>query len=264
MNDLISIGVEAAKEAGHYLRENFNKADLQIERKVDHSLATNIDKESERLIVDRIRRHFPGHGVIGEERGLDGGERDFMWIIDPLDGTHNYIRGIPLFGVSIGVAYRDQFVAGIIYLPMEGLLYIGEHGNGAYCNGESIRVSTQTDLSESTISFDSSLSHQPEVKLPLLGALAARTFNLRMFGASVRVLTFLAEGHLDATVEIDDQCWDYAAGACIIEAAGGKATDLMGNPLNYRAKGYIASNGLVHQAVLAIAQSHLSHLVSVG
>jgi myo-inositol-1(or 4)-monophosphatase len=183
-----------------------------------------------------------------------------MWIIDPLDGTHNYIRGIPVFGVSIGVVHHDQFVAGVIYLPMDDSLYIGERGNGAFCNDKPIRVSTQGDLAETTISFDSSLRSHQEMKLPLLGALAARTFNLRMFGASVRVLTFLAEGRMDATVEIEDRCWDYAAGACLIEAAGGKVTDLMGKPLNYKAKGYVATNGLVHSDLLKITQSHLSRL----
>lgn len=253
MGELIDVGIEAAREAGRFLLENFGTGDLTIERKVDRSLATNVDKASEQMIIDRIRRTFPGHGIIGEERGQDGDEQDYMWIIDPLDGTHNFIRGIPIFGVSIGVAYRDRFVAGVIYLPTEDRIYVGEQGNGAYCNGTKLQVSSVSDLRECTVSFDSSLRSRSDLKLQMLREVTSNSFNLRMLGASVRTLTYIAEGKIDATIEVEDHSWDFAAGVCIVEEAGGRSSDLKGNPLTYRSIGYVVTNGIVHeQAIRAL------------
>lgn len=253
MTDIITVCIEAAKEAGEFLRSNFGKEIASIETKADQSLATNLDKEAERLIVDRIKRKFPAHGIIGEERGRDGGDScDYLWIIDPLDGTHNFIRGISIFGVSIGVVRGDHFIAGVVYHPVSDELYVGEKGNGAYKNQQRIFVSPNKDLQEATINFDSSLKTNRDQKLRVLRDLAAKAFNIRMLGATSRQMTYLAEGKMEAVIDFEDHPWDFAAGACIIEEAGGKLTNIEGGELTYRHHGYIASNGLIHPEILKI------------
>lgn len=251
MKDILPVCIEAAEEAGVFLKEHFGRIE-SIEHKADHSIATNLDHEAEQLIIARIHQSFPHHGILAEESGFGGNLGEYVWVIDPLDGTHNFVRGIDLFGVSIGVSRNDEFIAGVIYLPFQQELYIGEKGNGAYKNGKRIHVSEHRQLSEATVSFDSNIRRDPQNKLKILGELSSKVFNLRMLGASVRVLSYIADGKVDATVEIGDRAWDFAAGSCIVREAGGKATDLRGEPLTYRSVGYIISNGWVHDAVQGI------------
>ena len=255
MGDIITVATEAAREAGAFLQRNFGAAIQSIERKADKSLATNLDREAERMIVDRIKRHFPRHGIIAEECGTYGSAEsstdsptgEYTWIIDPLDGTHNFIRGIPVFGVSIGVMRRGEFVAGVIYLPVSDEFYTAEKGSGAFKNNMPIKVSAVADLAESTVSYDTDLRTQADLKLSILKEVAAASFNLRMFGASVRTLTYLAEGKIDAAIEFNDKPWDFAGGACILQEAGGKITTFQGAPLGYENTCFIASNGFLHE-----------------
>ncbi|UCD15880.1 MAG: inositol monophosphatase [Candidatus Omnitrophota bacterium] len=254
MKDIITTGVNAAVSAGKFLLENFGKID-KIDSKGDRNLVTNLDRAAEQIIIDGIRTKFPDHAILGEEGGKIGGDKEYLWIIDPLDGTHNFIRGIDIFGVSIGIVYKDDFVGGIIYMPPEAELYVGEKGNGSYKNGSKIAVSKHGNLKECSISFDSSIRYSPDIMLKVLDILARESFNIRMFGSSVRVLTYIAEGKLDFAVEFHDRPWDFSGGVCIIEEAGGRLSDLKGGRLTYKAIGYIASNGIIHQKVEEIISS---------
>lgn len=248
MNEIMNIAVEAAKEAGDFLLDNFGKIS-KIEKKGDRDFATNLDKEAEKLIIKRIKDKFPGHGIIAEESGKDNPGQDYLWIIDPLDGTHNFMRDIDIFGVSIGIVYKQEFAAGVIYMPKDKEMYVGEKGSGAYKNGEKIQVSSNSDLKECSISFDSSIRYSPEVMLEALGKLAKEVFNVRMLGSSARNLSYVAEGKFDFAVEFHDRPWDFAGGVCIIEEAGGRLISLKGEPLTYKSIGYIASNEAVYDKV---------------
>ena len=256
MNDITNLAAVLAKEAGIFLLSNFGKIE-KIESKGDRNLATNLDREAEKMIVDAIKSKFPGHGILAEEGGGSDLDKDYLWIIDPLDGTHNFIRDINIFGVSIGVLYKNKFVTGAIYMPVDDELYVGERGNGAYKNDKKIKVSPYKELKECSISFDSSIRYSPEIMLQVLGDLVKEVFNIRMLGSSVRALSYLAEGKLDFSVEFHDRPWDFSGGACILEEAGGKITDLKGNPLTYKTTGYIASNEVVHDKVQKIVLSRL-------
>ncbi|MDP2922639.1 MAG: inositol monophosphatase [Candidatus Omnitrophota bacterium] len=256
MSDIVTLAKQMAQEAGDFLLENFGNI-AKIESKGDRNLATNLDKEAEKMIVDKVKAKFPSHGILAEEGGGTGLDRDYIWIIDPLDGTHNFIRGIDIFGVSIGVMHKGIFVAGVIYMPVEKELYVGEKGNGAYKNDKKISVSTTNNLKDCSISFDSSIRYSSEVMLKTLGDLAKEVFNIRMLGSSVRVLSYVAEGKLDFAVEFYDRPWDFAGGVCIIEEAGGKLTDLRGNPLTHKTIGYIASNAITHDIVQKIVLEKL-------
>lgn len=255
MTDIIQVGIEAARSAGAYLQDNFGK-DQKVHVKGDRNLVTDVDRNAQKLIIDIIDARFPQHGIIAEEGMSRSEQAEYLWIIDPLDGTHNYIRNIPIYGVSIGILRKGRYVGGVIYMPPDGgELYVAEEGNGAYKNDKKILVSELKDLPACTVSFDSGIRHEPDVMLPVLGELADRTFNVRMFGSSARALSYLAEGKIDICVEFKDQPWDCAAGICLIEQAGGKVTDLSGGRMLHTTIGYIATNGHTHGMVLDIVRS---------
>ena len=256
MSEIVNLAIDAAKEAGDFLLENFGKVS-QIEKKGDRDFATNLDKEAEEMILDKIRTKFPNHGIIAEEGGSSALDGEYLWIIDPLDGTHNFMRNIDIFGVSIGIVHKEKFVGGVIYMPKENELYVGQKGGGAYKNNKKIKVSSNDNLGDCSIAFDSSIRYSPEVMLKVLGDLAAEVFNVRMLGSSARHLSYLAEGVLDFVVEFHDRPWDFAGGVCIIEEAGGKLTNLKGGLLTYKDIGYIASNTFVYDKVKRIVLSHL-------
>lgn len=249
-SDIMKVCEEAAREASRFLKENF-RTELTVEHKIDSSLATNLDREAEDMIVHRIRRQFSGAKIIAEER--ESGQPDDVdtfWIIDPLDGTHNFIRGIRLFGVSIGVLRAGEFIAGAIAIPMEETLFLAERGSGATCNGERIFVNDIHSLSEATIAFDSSLYQNPAVMTSTLSRLTDRAFNLRIFGSSARVLSFLADGTIDGTVEYHDKIWDFAGGIAIAREAGALVTDISGGPFSMNSTGYIASSPGIHSELV--------------
>lgn len=248
---MINLAIEAAKEAGNYLKDNFGKI-KEIRSKGDRNLATNVDNEAERIIVDKIKNKYPQHGILAEENERENLDKEWLWIIDPLDGTHNFIRNIGIFGVSIGLVFQNNFVGGVIYMPLEDELYVGEEKNGAYKNNKKITISSKDNLKECTLSFDSSIRYKSELMAEILRRLSLHVFNIRMFGSSVRTLSYLAEGNIDITVEFYDRPWDFAGGVCIVKEAGGIFTDLDGNHPTPKTIGYLASNPLVYSKVIKI------------
>jgi len=254
MSKIIDTAVQAAKQAGDFLLDNFGKVS-NIEKKGDRDFATNLDKEAEKIIIDKVKGKFKEHGIIAEESGKDNPDKDYLWIIDPLDGTHNFMRNIDIFGVSIGIVHKQEFIAGVIYMPKDKELYTAEKGSGAYKNGKKISVSSNSDLKDCSISFDSSIRYSPKIMLDTLGKLAKEVFNVRMFGSSARILSYVAEGKLDFAVEFHDRPWDFAGGVCIIEEAGGRLATLKGERLTYKNVGYIASNKAVYSKVEKIVKS---------
>ncbi|MBD3316891.1 MAG: inositol monophosphatase [Chitinivibrionales bacterium] len=204
------------------------------------------------MVRTAIEVHFPHHGIVGEEGGRQANDAEYVWVVDPLDGTHNYIRGIPLYGVSIGVMRKGCHVVGVVYMPETDCMYAAERGAGAFRNGRRIHVSSTKELARCSMSFDSGIRRAPRRTLDALARLAPRVFNIRMFGASTVLLTYLAEGRIDFAVEFDDQPWDFAAGVCMIREAGGVVTTPTGETPAMDSCGYIASNGHVHDQIAAI------------
>lgn len=251
MADHITVAVEAAREAGALLLRSYG-TDLVVEAKKDSSLVTDIDRRSERIVVERLRASFPGYRILAEEGSVGASSGEYCWIIDPLDGTHNFIRGLGNFGVSIGLARGDELVAGVICMPLENRLYRAEKGSGAYGDDRRIEVSRTDAVERCSLCFDSSIRYDPDRITATLRRAGTRVFNLRMFGSSVRTLTYLAEGKVDAALEFDDRPWDFAAGMVLLQEAGGQVHALDGGPLSLEKCGYIASNGLIHKELQAI------------
>ncbi|MFC1658382.1 inositol monophosphatase family protein [Candidatus Omnitrophota bacterium] len=243
------VAVGAAREAGKLLFSSFGRI-KKIKAKGDRDLVTDLDLAAETIIKSRIIKNFPGDNIISEENPLVQ-KSDFTWIIDPLDGTHNYIHQINIFGVSIALAYRQEVVVGVIYMPRDNELYLAQRKKGAYLNGRRIRVSGRK-IREATLIFDSSLRYQKKRMLKGLNKLVDEVFNIRMYGSTVRSLADVAAGKAEAEVEYNDKLWDFAAGLLLVEEAGGRVSDLKGRKWNMKTKGYIASNAKIHNQLLAL------------
>lgn len=249
---MLRVATEAARETGVLLLERRGRI-RSVEAKDDRSLVTDVDREAESLIRARISAAFPGHAILGEEDGGSCADADTVWVIDPLDGTHNYVRGIPLFGVSIGVIHRGEYVMGVIEIPAEGRRFVAERGSGAWANGERIAVSTRAEPASWSIGLDSELRTDFARKSRVLQELGQSVFNVRMLGSSARSLSLVAEGILDGLVEFHDQPWDFAAGIALIEEAGGRVTNLEGRPLACAAGAYAAGGVAAHRWLLDLA-----------
>lgn len=245
------IGIESARKAGKILVENFNKIH-KINKKTDGTLVTDIDLRAEEEIMKTIKAKFPEDEILSEENIYPVKNAPFRWIIDPLDGTHNYIRGVNIAGTSIALEFNKEIVVGIIHMPFTKELYFASKGSGSYLNGRRIYVSNKS-LKESTLIYDSNIINEDsEVMLKHIKQLKNNVFIMRMFGSTARSLSYIAEGKADLEIEYTDKIWDFAAGALLIEEAGGRFTNHEGNRWNIDITDYIASNGIIHNEILAI------------
>jgi len=253
VNNRSKIAIYAAKKAGKMLAENFQKK-TKVSTKKDGSLVTQFDLKSEKIIIDIIKKRFPTDNILSEESDNLNFNSNFTWIIDPIDGTHNYIRNIEIFGVSIGIQYKEEIVAGVIFIPLTNELYTTEKGKGAFKNGKRLKVSNK-DLKNSTMIYDSTIKLAPKKMSKALKKLSLKTFNLRMLGSTVRSLTYIAEGKAEIEIEFNDKIWDFAAGMLLVREAGGIFTDFKGDK-NLRVKQtYIASNKKVYKEALKILEN---------
>ena len=250
--EIFELGKQAALTAGQILMDNFGSV-RQVSKKADGSLVTNVDIEVERRIVSLIRDKFPEHGILTEETPEINEGSEYRWIIDPLDGTHNYLHGIDIFGVSICVTHLDKPVVGVVHLPATGKLYYCEKGSGAYLNGERIKVSRR-ELKDACVTHNSSFRRDPERMLEGFGRVINLVFNIRMLGCSVISLSSVAEGKVDADIEYNVKPWDIYGGALLVEEAGGRVTDFSGKPWYKSGGPYIASNGLIHDELLKLLE----------
>lgn len=243
MDRELRVAVEAAKTAGRILIRGFRK-DFKVKRKSRNELVTSLDIECEREIVSIIQRAFPEHGVLSEEKGFDEKQSDSIWLIDPLDGTHNFVFGIPIFGVSIAFAVKGQVQCGVILLPAFNELFTAERGRGAFLNGSRIRVSTRSPR-DSVVNF-CSLFLQHHEKTRALQSIKSKVLNVRLLGSSAFNLASIATGRMDALIEFDDKPTDFAAGWLLVEEAGGKFSRIDGADSSLWDSSYLASNRVLH------------------
>ncbi len=239
-----------AREAGSLLMDYFRQH-VKIEYKGDVDLVTVADRKSEALILERIRHQFPTHDVMGEEgaRIETGGE--YKWYVDPLDGTTNFAHGFPVFCVSLAVERRGQRVAGVIYDPTRDEMFAAEFGSGARLNDAAIHVSATANLAECLVAtgFPSHKRHK-NPNIYFYHQLTLRTHGVRRAGSAALDLCNVASGRFDGFWEFNLNPWDTAAGVLIVEEAGGKVTDFSGGAFQIASRETLASNGLVHDALL--------------
>jgi myo-inositol-1(or 4)-monophosphatase len=256
---------EIAREAGALLMEFFHQH-LKIEYKGEADLVTAADRASEALIRERILARWPEHDVLGEEQGLSDRGSDYRWYVDPLDGTTNFAHGYPVFCVSMGLEYqapdersagqRASRVAAVIYDPTRDELFTAEQGKGARLNGETIRVSKTAALKESLLAtgFPSQKRHK-NPNIFFYHQITLRTHGVRRAGSAALDLCNVACGRYDGFWEFNLNPWDTAAGVLIVEEAGGKVTGFDGSPFELNSRETLASNGLLHEAMIAEFQA---------
>ena len=244
------LAIAAAEEAGKILLENFGKI-KRVDTKGVRDLVSNVDIASENKIIEMIKSKYPDHAILCEEsegRKLDS---EYKWIIDPLDGTHNYVYGIDVYGVSIALEYKGEVVLGVVNIPVPGEMYYAEKGKGVYLNGERITVSQRT-MDDALVVYDSTLHTDKETKMGVLSTLVDQAFSLRISGSAVRNLTYVASGVFDLVVEYSDKPWDFAAGGLMVEEAGGRMTTLDGGKWSPYNRGYLASNDQFHDEIVRL------------
>src|SRR5579863_9453805 len=244
-----------AREAGALLVHYFHQH-LKIEYKGDADLVTAADRASEALIRDRIRARWPEHDVLGEEQGLSDQGSDYRWYVDPLDGTTNFAHGYPVFCVSMGLERRVSEtaatrIAAVVYDPTRDELFSAEQGKGARLNGEAIQVSKTPVLKESLLAtgFPSHKRHK-NPNIFFYHQITLRTHGVRRAGSAALDLCNVASGRFDGFWEFNLNPWDTAAGALIVEEAGGTMSRFDGSPFQIDSRETLASNGLVHDALV--------------
>lgn len=253
---MLNFAIQMAHDAGRILADRFGRA-LQIKHKGDIDLVTEADLASERLIIERIKNYYPRHNILAEESGASvaEGASEWKWIVDPLDGTTNYAHTYPCFCVSIGLEHKGEIALGVIYDPMRDETFAAERGEGATLNGRRIRVSEVDDLNEAMLctGFPYDVRDHGDF---------ARHFSnfikhaqaVRRDGSAALDLASVACGRFDGFWEEGLRPWDVAAGVLLVEEAGGRVSHYDGAPFNIYTPPIMASNGLVHEAMMHVLQ----------
>jgi myo-inositol-1(or 4)-monophosphatase len=257
---ILSVAVDAAKAAGRLLLD-YARSGFRIEHKTSINLVTDADHAAEQCIIDHIRRHFPTHRTLAEERGMDARSRSrYQWIIDPLDGTTNFAHRFPVFAVSIAVECDGHGLIGVVYDPTREELFTAQAGHDAHLNGQTISVSDTALLDRALLvtGFAYDIRDTPHNNLNHFARFALKAQGLRRTGSAALDLCYVASGRLDGFWEVTLSSWDMAAGIVILEAAGGRVTDLRGNTHSIYQPELVASNGLIHDQMLNVIRDDLS------
>lgn len=220
----LMLAIEWAREVGKLQLSYFRGKDLGIQTKSNvYDVVTRVDKESEACLLKKIAHHFPGHAVLGEESGEHTGTEDYLWVIDPLDGTNNFSQGLPVFTVSIGLQYKGKTLLGVVYAPYFNELFTAVKGEGAWLNGNPIRVSRKEDLAHSILGtgfpYDKDLN--PDNNVENVASILPHLRGLRRMGSAAYDLCCVAAGFLDGFWELGLHLWDVCAATLIVEEAGG-------------------------------------------
>ena len=256
----MKVAVDAARQAGALLKDNWQKAKT-IEIKTDIvDLVTNVDKASDTLITGILRSRFPDHQIIAEESAVSGKPSAYRWYIDPIDGTTNFAHSFPHFAVSIGLMHESQIIVGVVYDPIKNELFCAMRGNGATLNNHPIHVSPTPTLDQSLVltGFPYDRRKRSEYYLRFYQAFMMRTQGVRRVGSASLDLCYVACGRADAFWEWRLHPWDTAAGSLIVEEAGGKMSNFTGQSFDITGEQTLATNGLLHQEMLDVLQQVLA------
>ncbi|MBI4341762.1 MAG: inositol monophosphatase [Candidatus Omnitrophica bacterium] len=250
----VKVASRAAVEAGGLLARHIGRPRTVTTKRSAIDLVTEIDRASERLIYRILHRAEPAFGFLGEEQGERREAAECRWIVDPLDGTNNFVHGFPFFGVSIGLECDGAMAAGVIYDPLRRELFTASAGAGAFCNGRRIRVSATRRLAESLLStgFSSKFLTQDQPYLNWFRKAQRNSHGVRRLGSTVISLASVACGRLEGFYEQDLWPWDLAAGLVLVQEAGGRVSDAGGRPVRLTAGQLVASNGHIHRELLRL------------
>ncbi|RPI01055.1 MAG: inositol monophosphatase, partial [Zetaproteobacteria bacterium] len=250
---LVGEALRIASGTGAILHRRF-RTGVAVRAKGPADIVTAADIEAQAFVEQRLRRAFPDHGLLAEE-GLDAApDAEWRWILDPLDGTKNFARGIATFCVSIAAERRGRVELGVVYDPVHEELFLGIRGGGAWCNGRPIRVSGTRRLAQAFLA--TGCPHRVRSYAASVGRTFGRfcekSLGVRDRGAGALDLCYVACGRLDGYWEIDQSPWDIAAGGLIVKEAGGRMSDFRGGPFDAYGGETVASNGRIHRQILAV------------
>ena len=263
MQPMITIALRAARKAGEIIVRAAEQVDLiAIQEKGDNDFVTEIDQQAEKEIIYHLQKAYPDHAILGEEGGLIGDENsDYRWVIDPLDGTTNFIHGIPHYGISIACLYKGQIEHAVIVDPVRREEFTASRGRGAQLNGRRIRISSRKNLDGALIGTGIPYKNRSESLIPAytnsLEAAAKQTAGIRRAGAASLDLAYVAAGRLDAFWEIGLNQWDIAAGILLIREAGGLVGDFQGGSSSMETGNIVAGGPKCFKHLLQTIQPHL-------
>lgn len=252
-NKELRIAKQAAKKAGDYLWKVFVKEEkIKYQQKSKYEIVTKHDKEAERIILKLINEKFPDHQFLSEEKGYGKNKKsDYLWIIDPLDGTTNFSIKNPLFGVSIALAYKGNIVLGVLSIPFSKEIFWAQEGKGAYMNGKRIHVSKDDDVRDLFLTYcHNHRSYHAKRAVQIYQYFKTRNYKIRQLGSAAVEFGWVACGRTDAIMIPGAKSWDVAAGAILVREAGGEVTDYENKNWSLKSRDIIASNGKVHKIIV--------------
>jgi histidinol-phosphatase len=248
----LTVALEAAEAAGEVIRRLYRR-NIEITVKADKSPVTEADVEAEKTIRQLLESRFPDHGFFGEETGSHGMGADYVWLVDPIDGTKSFVREYPMFSTQIALLYEGELVLGVSSAPVYGELAWAERGKGAWLGKERLRVSEVASISDATLSSGNLKSLARSPAWSRYGSLVGAVNRIRGYGDFLHY-HLLASGKIDAVIESDVNILDIAALVVIVEEAGGQFTDLSGGTVGFDTTTVLASNGRLHQQILETIQ----------
>ncbi|MBT3048536.1 MAG: inositol-1-monophosphatase [Candidatus Thiodiazotropha sp.] len=259
MNPMLTIAVRAARDAGRVITRNFNRLDrLTVSDKGNNDFVTEVDRNAEAVIINQLREKFPNHAILAEESGKQGDD-DHLWIIDPLDGTTNFLHGLPQFAVSIALKIRGRLEVGVVYDPVSEEMYTACRGEGAQLNDRKLRVSARKGLDGALLG--TGLPYRDfrftDNYMGMLKDLMRESAGVRRPGSAALDFAYVAAGRTDGFWELGLKEWDFAAGALLVREAGGLVTDIGGGERYLETGNVIAGSIKVHNAMLKRILPHL-------
>jgi len=256
MHPMLNIGIRAARKAGNLIVKSFeNLEEIEITKKGSNDLVTNIDTEAEALIIDIIREAYPEHNIIGEESGLlKGSDTDYQWIIDPLDGSSNFVAGYPHVAVSIALRIKNRTELAIVYDPIRNELFTAERGRGAKLNNQRLRATKKKDLSESVLGIGfpyKQRQHFPAF-LSIFNEVALKSSDVRRSASAALDLCYVAAARIDAYFGMGLKPWDMAAAELIAREAGALCTDFAAGSNYFTSGNIVVANSRLVKAILSV------------
>ncbi len=250
--------ISLCREVGEFMKTEQATFDLgKIEQKTSfNNLVSYVDKESEKRIVTRLGQLLPGSGFMGEEGTDTQSTNGYQWIIDPLDGTTNFLHGLPIYSISIGLAKEGKMVLGVVHEVSHGECFYTVAGQPAFCNGKEIRVSRVASLSQSLLATGFPYDHtdKKDAYLDIIKAFLEQSHGIRRLGSAAIDLAYVACGRLEGFFEYNLNPWDVAAGGFLVQQAGGRVTDFQDGD-NFLYGGELCASGMIHAEMLAIIQA---------
>lgn len=258
MKDFLKIALEAGAKAGEVIKENFHNEKL-IDYKGRINLVTNVDREAEKVVLDTIKKYYPEHNILTEEtEHKQNPDQEYCWVIDPLDGTTNYVHGFPFVCVSIALQKNNESIVGVVYNPILDELFHAEKGKGSFRNSEPISVSDNADFSKSLLAtgFPYDMLDDERNNIQYFSKLIKKCRGIRRPGAAAIDICYVACGIFDGYWELELYPWDTAAGIIILEEAGGKVSKFDGSEFSIFDKEIVATNGHIHEELLKVLREY--------